>query len=95
MTFVRGGVVPVALIWQASAAPEINLEYMIRLSSPDGHSLAESRAFQGHPTSEWRAGQIVRDLHSLAIPANATPGEYTLVIDDGVNQVPFARVRVN
>jgi hypothetical protein len=62
------------------------------------------------PTSSWRAGTLVVDVHDLALPAGLPPGEYTLAVGmfdpasgahppmslDGraLDQVPVAKIRV-
>lgn len=32
-----------------------------------------------YPTSTWDAGEIVRDKYTIAVPADAPPGDYTLI----------------
>jgi len=61
-----------------------------------------------YPTSLWRKGLVVKDVHSLVIPATLKPGTYNLVVgiynpadgsrlrtSRGDDQVLIARVKVN
>jgi hypothetical protein len=34
----------------------------------------------GNPTSQWLAGEIVEDEHTLVTASSYEPGEYTLVV---------------
>lgn len=39
----------------------------------------DSQPNQGHyPTTSWRAGEVILDIHPLTVPADAPPGEYQL-----------------
>jgi hypothetical protein len=74
------------LFYRASAAPTANYTAFVHLLGPakaDGSPLwaqADSEPCGGGlPTGKWRAGDVIRDTVTLAIPADAAAGEYTLV----------------
>ncbi|HMR64563.1 MAG TPA: hypothetical protein PKE64_11190, partial [Anaerolineae bacterium] len=66
-----------ALLWQTHRSPSEN--YTLRLDAVDsaGNTLRtiEHQPVAGRaPTSSWQAGQFVRDLINVTVPASAPPG---------------------
>lgn len=81
-----GDTVHVILYWQALEPMEAGYTVFAHLlgeNNPEeggplwaGH---DSQPDAGHyPTSAWQPGEVILDVHPLAIPAGAPPGEYTL-----------------
>jgi hypothetical protein len=78
-----GGQVPVELLWQAAEAPGEPLVVVVQLLDGEGKVIAglEEQPLQGrYPMQEWATGEIVADRHTLAIPADAPPGEHRLIV---------------
>lgn len=82
-----GGTLPVTLYWAAAAAPTKDYRFFLHLcrdcdlpppANDDGPPLA------GYPpaglTSTWRVGDPVHDERTLVLPADLSPGTYTLLL---------------
>jgi hypothetical protein len=68
------------LFWQAAARPA---DYVVELTLVDttGVEITRWRGRPGHdhyPTSDWQAGEIVRDVWALQVPPETSPGLYDL-----------------
>ena len=77
-----GEILPVALNWQAIAAPTENYSVFVQLLGANGVPLAQhDSAPQGgyRPTGGWSAGETVTDRHGLTLPDSLSPGAYRLV----------------
>ena len=82
-TIAPGGQIPVDLLWQAATAPAEPLVVVVQLQDAAGAVVAglEAQPLDGrYPTQEWIAGELVRDRHTLAVPADLAPGQYRLII---------------
>ncbi len=79
-----GETLPLTLFWRADAKPTRNYTFRIRFGDAPSEEFSISN-FQ-FPTSEWRAGEIVRGQYAVAIPANAHDGatQLRVVLSDGV-----------
>jgi hypothetical protein len=78
-----GGQVPVELLWQAVEAPGEPLVVAVQLLGPGDRLIAnlEEQPVRGlYPAQEWAAGELVRDRHTLGLPADVLPGEYRLIV---------------
>jgi uncharacterized membrane protein len=78
-----GGQVPVELLWQAAEAPGEPLVVVTQLQDAARHVVAglEAQPLDGrYPTQSWAAAELVRDPHTLSLPADLTPGAYRLII---------------
>jgi len=79
---VPGEELDVDLFWQALADP--GEDFLPRLQLVDGNQvlleLTEKPVAGTYPTAWWRAGELVRDPHSLPIPATVPPGHYRLAL---------------
>jgi hypothetical protein len=76
-----GGEIHLTLFWQALAATDQDYTVFIHLIGKEGHvwGQGDSPPADGfYLTTEWAGGEIVRDQHSMAIPAEAPAGEYRL-----------------
>ena len=78
-----GGQVPVELLWQAVDAPGEPFVVVMQLQDAAGRVVAglEAQPLDGrYPTQSWAAGELVRDRHTLALPADLAPGAYRLIV---------------
>jgi len=72
----------VTLAWQARAEMETSYRIFLHLLQPDGSLLVQADgepADWTRPTTGWAVGEVVLETRTLEIPADALPGEYTLV----------------
>jgi uncharacterized membrane protein len=82
-TVAPGGQAPVELLWQAVEAPGEPLVVVVQLQDAAGHVVAglEAQPLDGrYPTQAWTAGELVRDRHTLSLPADLAPGAYRLIV---------------
>ena len=71
------------LRWQALADGASDYTVTVQVLDSAGFLVAQHDGIPGGgfvPTSEWSAGQIVDDRHSVALPADLSPGCYRLVV---------------
>ncbi len=103
-----GDALALTLFWQARE--DLTSNYVVFVQLQDNHRkvLAGTESPPLYPTSLWRKGLVVKDIHSLVIPATLKPGVYHLVAgvynptdgsrlktSKGGDQVLIARVKVN
>jgi len=91
---MAGDTVTVTLVWQAEAEVAHDYTVFVHLMDAGGQPAAQADAppLDGaYPTSWWLPGDVVRDPHRLAIPADLAPGVYTLLV--GMYE-PTASLRV-
>ena len=97
-----GQSLPLALYWQAAAAPQRDYLIRVELRDASGHSVATrlaSPANGRYPMTRWSAGEVLRDWQDLTIPATVPSGDYELVVtlDDGstpVGEITLETVQV-
>lgn len=73
-----GGTWRLVLFWRADAQLSTNYKLHLMAATEDGKEIAEQTEtlLEGvYPTQEWRAGDYVRSIHDLAIPADAPRGK--------------------
>jgi hypothetical protein len=66
-----GATFPLVLFWEALEPPDDDHRVRIRLADADGVPAFEKLAWPGradHPTSEWRAGEVIRDAQDVPVP---------------------------
>jgi len=72
------------LYWRAQgSAPVEDYSVFVHVVGPGGATWTQSdgRPAQGSaPTSSWVAGQVIVDVHAMSLPAEATPGRYTIYV---------------
>jgi hypothetical protein len=71
----------VNLFWRATALTTTSYTVFVHLVGPDGTILAQQDqqpAGGARPTTGWLPGEVVRDSHTLHIPADTAPGAYRL-----------------
>ncbi len=102
-TFSPGERLPLTLYWQALTAPVADYRVGVGLRDAADRPVAQhwDRPANGrYPTTNWLAGEVLRDWQDLAIPVTLAAGDYRLVVtlsDDlkTVGQVALGSVRVS
>ena len=80
---VPGTEVGLTLYWQASSTPSQDYTVFVHLidSAQQQQAGADSPPVANYyPTSLWRAGDWVDDVHVLSIPPDLAPGEYRIKV---------------
>ena len=78
-----GGKVDITLHWQARANPDGDYAVSVQVLDEAGQLVAQhdSPPVGGnYPTSYWAAGETVLDQHPVALPKDAKPGAYLVVV---------------
>lgn len=78
-----GDEVPLATYWQALGKLDRDYQLWIRLVGKDGQVLTQKTVpptSAGYPTSQWRVGDVIQGQHRLIVPADAPPGDATVVL---------------
>ncbi|HLE80987.1 MAG TPA: hypothetical protein VJA25_06820, partial [Dehalococcoidia bacterium] len=73
----QGGILTLMLYWQALSQPQDDYQVSVRLTGRAGNVIQDFSEKPHHglyPTTEWRQGEIVRDVHLVPIPGDASPG---------------------
>ncbi len=74
----QGASIPVELVWRAVEEPGEDLHIFLAsdaLSVDDGGVTSAV-----YPTSQWREGEVVRDIHYVTVAPDALPGAYPLFL---------------
>jgi len=74
-------IVTLGLYWRATGTPREDYTIFTHLIGPDGDLYGQHDGYpQGGalPTTLWRKGDIVRDIHRLPIEPSAPPGNYRI-----------------
>jgi len=77
-----GDRVSATLVWRAESTPSLSYRVFLHLLDEEGGLIEQSDGVPAQwrrPTTGWLPGEYIVDPHSLAIPADAPPGTYTLV----------------
>jgi uncharacterized membrane protein len=78
-----GGSVPLSLLWQAIETPDEPLVVVAQLLGAGDQvaaNLEEEPTHGFYPTQAWTYGELVRDRHTLALPAELPGGAYRLIV---------------
>jgi hypothetical protein len=78
-----GDSIKVTAVWQAQQALETDYTAFAHLVDEGGQGWAgdDHQPHDGlYPTSDWGAGEIVRDTFALTVPADAPPGLYDVQV---------------
>ncbi len=78
-----GGSIHLTLFWQALAQMDEGYTVFTHLVDEEGklRGQKDNEPVDGfYPTTEWEAGEIVRDQYDLTIAPEAPPGQYRLVV---------------
>lgn len=81
--YMPGSVLEVTLYWQALNVPQGDYKVFVHLVGPGERIWAQddsAPANWARPTKGWDEGEVVRDAHTLTLPADMPPGEYLLCI---------------
>jgi hypothetical protein len=85
-----GAEVPLDLLWQADVDHHgESLVVVAQLLDNQGRVVAglEEEPLNGrYGTADWRPGELVRDNHTLSVPADTPPGPYDLIV--GLYKLP-------
>jgi hypothetical protein len=76
-----GSTMTVTLLWHAEETPAASYRVFLHLLDTEGSLVTQSDgvpAGWARPTTGWLPGEYITDIHTLAIPPEAAPGEYTL-----------------
>lgn len=77
----RGSTLTVTLHWLAGAAVPVNYTAFVHLLDGTGKLIAQHDgppASGAFPSSLWRRGDYIADVHTIALPAGLPPGTYHL-----------------
>ena len=80
---IPGGTVEITVWWQALQEMKRDYSTFIHVVGPENHILVQEDRLLEHnqlSTSQWRPGELVKNEHALRIPADAEPGEYTVIV---------------
>ncbi len=81
-TAVTPGVpLSLTLVWQTESLFPANYAVFLHLTDESGRLAAQQDAYplQGaRPTTSWRPGEVLIDRHTVALPPDLPPGDYTL-----------------
>jgi hypothetical protein len=81
--YTPGGRLEVDLAWRATGRPSTDYTVFVQLLDANRQPVAQG---DGDPvqglrlTSSWRSGEVISDRHTVPLPADIAPGDYTLVI---------------
>ena len=78
-----GATVELALYWKALATADRSFKVFAHVLNREGALVAQqdSEPCQGEcPTDSWVAGEYLRDVYRIALPADLAPGDYQLEI---------------
>jgi hypothetical protein len=78
-----GGTITLTAVWQAQQAPAQTYTAFAHLVDRDGQGWAgdDHQPYDGlYPTSAWGAGEMVRDIFVMTVPAGAPPGLYRVEV---------------
>jgi hypothetical protein len=80
-----GQTAALTLYWEATGTPSADYTVFVHLLDVNGKLVAQADAPPGsdahagrYPTSWWAAGETIRDVHMLHLPADLPPGDYPL-----------------
>lgn len=74
-----GQSVELSVFWQVCDVPRRLLSLMAHLIGPDGADVAVGDGL-GIPIEQWRPGDVIVQRHILAVPPDAHPGSYSILI---------------
>jgi hypothetical protein len=78
-----GDVLDLIFTWRAVQQSTTDWALTARLLRADGKPVASVTALLAgprHPSSQWRAGELARGQHSLALPPDLPPGRYQVQV---------------
>jgi hypothetical protein len=78
-----GESIPLTLFWRADSKPDRDYTFRVQFGDTTSDALALANA--KYPTSQWRAGEVVRGQYAIGIPATAKDGatKLRIALSDG------------
>jgi hypothetical protein len=77
-----GDTLSITLMWQSRAELDANYTFFVHLAPlPDTPPIAQEDTQpcdNSYPTTWWSPGEAIEEYRRIALPANATPGQYTV-----------------
>ncbi len=77
-----GEMLDLTLIWRSvSEAIHDSYSVFVHLTNEDGQIIAQSDSIPAagfRPTTSWRTGEVISDIHTISIPEIETPGSYRI-----------------
>jgi hypothetical protein len=80
---IHNDAIDMELIWSATQTPAKDYTIFVHLIDAEGHLLGQGDAppRAGYwPTSHWHPGEAVASWHTISLPNNLSPGDYTLLV---------------
>jgi hypothetical protein len=102
----KAALLRVALIWQATSSPRSDLKTYVHVMDAKGSTIAQSDHVPGgayYPPSVWAAGEMLYDMHAVALPNGLASGDYQLIAGaylpdgraiDGLSSIDLGAVRI-
>ncbi len=80
VTAQPGDTVTVTVYWQGQRPLDINYQSFLHVLGPDGALVGQSDHLNpgDFPTRRWPTDKYVRDEHTITLPPDLPPGEYTV-----------------
>lgn len=82
--FAPGDAIALDLIWRADAKPAADYTVFVHLRrSADGAQIAANDSPPSNgaaPTGGWSVGQVITDVRGVAVPSDAAPGVYRIIV---------------
>jgi len=82
-TYRPGETLRITLFWQPLQTIQPNLVVFVHILDPQGALVAQHDGVPDEgrrPTPFWQPGIVVSDTHSIVLPSDLAPGEYTLSV---------------
>lgn len=82
-SIVPGATYDVLLQWRASGPTDTPLSVFTQILNEDGTLVAQHDGPPAdglRPTTDWHAGEVIADLHSVELPADMPAGTYRLIV---------------
>jgi hypothetical protein len=90
-----GGDILIELRWQANTPLTERYKVFVQLLDGEGALIAQHDSEPGGDsmlTTAWQPGEVVVDRHALRLPADALPGDYTLIAGLYRTTPPYSRL---
>jgi 4-amino-4-deoxy-L-arabinose transferase-like glycosyltransferase len=74
-----GGTLDFDLYWRADAVTATQHTVLVHVLDASGAVVAQADGKPERSTSSWRPGEVITDPHTLTLPADLPPGDYTVL----------------
>ncbi|MCL6429590.1 MAG: glycosyltransferase family 39 protein [Anaerolineae bacterium] len=78
-----GETLELTLYWRATSVPKVSYKVSVQMLDAQRSILAQDDSIPAgwsRPTTGWAAGEVVSDVHRLAVPASSSPQPATLIV---------------